>query len=265
VTPAGERSGFDARFTPYLRAAEDRHFWFRARNTVIGSLVRRIVGTLPPRYRVLEPGCGTGNTLRVLEAECRPGSVVGMDVQHDGLLFARERVRAPLVQGDVACAPFGRSVRFDLIALFDVIEHLDDDTQALTAIHAMLAPGGAVLLTVPADPKLWSSFDVAAHHRRRYTRDTLHGALASAGFRVEYSSPFMTALYPLAWGSRRIASRSPSSASGDAAFQSVVRDLRVIPIVNPALTWLLSREAAILAAGRRLPFGVSLVAIARAD
>ena len=256
---AGVLRGFDARYVPYLRAAEERHFWFRARNAIIGALVRQIEAELTPGYRVLEIGCGTGNTLRVLHAICTRGSVLGIDFQREGLAYARERVRCPMVQGDVSAAPFGPSVRFDLIGMFDVLEHIDDDREVLASVRARMAPGAAFLLTVPAAPALWSSFDEAAGHRRRYTNDELSGKLARAGFRVEYLSPFMLVPYPLMWAKRLLANRF-RSREGSAC---IVEELKVVPILNSAMTFVVSREVPLIRSRRHLPFGTSLIAIAR--
>jgi SAM-dependent methyltransferase len=253
-------SPFDARFVPHLRAAEDRHFWFLSRNAIIAALLSRIEPILPRRYRVLEIGCGTGNTLKAIRGVCGRGSVVGMDLYHEGLALARDRVASPLVQGDVARPPFDPSARFDVIAMFDVIEHLDDDGAVLAMVRSMLAPNAFLLLTVPAGAELWSAFDEAAGHYRRYTADELGAKLVAAGYRVEYLSPFMTALYPLAWVRRRLGRRA---VNAEQAFEVARRDLRIVPVLNPLLRWILSREARPISTGTRLPFGTSLIAVAR--
>ena len=251
--------GYDARYAPILAAAEDRHFWFRARNAVIRAVASKIERTLPSGYRVIEVGCGTGNTLRMLSAVCHRGSVLGMDWQREGLSFARQRVSCPLVQADIRNLPFGPSIRFDLIGLFDVLEHIPDHVGALTALRARLTARGVLLLTVPAAPELWSSFDIAARHCRRYTAESVTAALTAAGFEVDYLSPFMASLYPLAWFRRRWRrTRELDAGRGDA----VLEDLRIVPLVNSPLAWLLASEAPLIAARRRLPLGTSLLAIA---
>jgi SAM-dependent methyltransferase len=249
-------SGFDSRYTPHLLAAEDRHFWFRARNSVIGAVAQRLLPSLPADYRVLEVGCGNGNTLRVLDALCRRGSLIGIDSHREGLALAGRRVRCPLVQADIRMPPFADAVRFDLVCMFDVLEHIDDDVGALADIRTRMTEKGVLLLTVPAGPELWSAFDVAARHCRRYTPVSLTSALTAGGFRVEYLSPFMTVLYPLAWIKRRW----PARAAGGR--DPVLDDLRIVPVVNGLLAWLLARDASLVAARRRLPFGTSLIAIA---
>jgi SAM-dependent methyltransferase len=253
-------SPFDARFVPYLRAAEDRHFWFLARNAIISALISRIEPTLPPRYRVLEIGCGTGNTLQAIQAVCRRGTVIGMDLYQDGLVLARARTACPLVRGDVDRPPFSPATHFDLIAMLDVIEHIEDDARVLATVRTMLAPGAFLLLTVPAGAELWSAFDEAAGHYRRYAVEQLAETLVAAGYRLDYLSPFMVALYPFAWVRRRLGSRPQDSES---AFDVARRDLQIVPILNSLMRWAVSREARPVAKGARLPFGTSLIALAR--
>lgn len=249
--------GLDRHYVPHLRAAEDRHFWFRARNDVIRAVLAQVEPTLPPGYRVLEVGCGTGNTLRVVDAACRRGTVIGLDLQRDALVYARDRVGSVVVQGDIAHAPFRASARFDLIVMFDVLEHIENDRAALATVHEWLAPDGVLLLTVPAGPELWSAFDTAAQHYRRYNPGHLSSKLSEAGFSVTYLSPFMMTLYPLMWAKRRLL--SGAYRQGDA----VLDDLRIVPGINALLGWLLSREVAHVAHRRTFPFGASLIALGR--
>lgn len=114
-------------------------------------------------------------------------------------------------------------------------------------------------MTVPASPALWSGFDEAARHCRRYTESSLVTVLQDAGFHVEFVSPFMTSLYPLVWVGRR-AVRYGRHAAGGGQLPS---DFRVVPGVNAVLAAVLRLESAWVSKRRRLPFGVSLVAQAR--
>lgn len=262
-------SGQDARtydphyFAP-LFAVEDRHFWFRARNRLIVTLVRQMTASLPAGYRVLEVGCGTGNVLHALEDVCARGTLAGMDLFIEGLRFARRRVQCALVQGDMHHPPFDAT--FDLIGLFDVLEHLPDDRQVLRDLHTMLAPGGVLLLTVPARQALWSYFDEASHHCRRYETDDLAAKLRETGYTVEYLTPFMAPLFPLIWLGRRAArllNRRKGNDAPKAADAMALGELRIVPVVNDALYGLLSQESRIVARRKRLPLGTSLLAVAR--
>lgn len=265
-TPAATDSYDPAHFAP-LFAVEDRHFWFRARARLIATLVQQIVTSLPSGYRVLEVGCGTGQVLRVLEQTCTRGIVMGMDLFIEGLRFARRRVNVPLIQSDIHASPF--TVGFEVIGLFDVLEHLPDDRAVLRDLHAMLSPGGVLILTVPAHQSLWSYFDEAAHHCRRYEPEDLMAKLGEAGFLVEYLSPFMSLLFPLIWAGRRLASSVPrrgmtrATANGSDANRRAQEELRIIPVVNGVLAGLLMTESAWVKRRQRLPGGTSLVAVAR--
>ena len=256
-------SSYDRSYFDPLFAIEDRHFWFRARNRVIDTIVRQITANLVPGYRVLEVGCGTGNVLRILEKGCNNGVVIGMDLFAEGLQYARERTSCLLVQGDIQAPPFSTS--FDMIGLFDVLEHLPDDIQVLRDVHTMLAQRGIVLLTLPAHPSLWSYFDEASHHCRRYKIADLERKLSSTGYHVEYMTQYMTSIFPLFWFWRRRKSpgnRRPT-VSANATRDLVSAELRITPVVNDLLAFLLVQEVRVIARRHRLPIGTSLLVIAR--
>jgi SAM-dependent methyltransferase len=254
---------YDPDYFAPLFAVEDRHFWFRARNAVISALVEKELRRQPAGYRVLEVGCGTGNVLRVLEKVCQNGQVTGMDLFLEGLQYARRRVGLGLVQGDMQAPPFG--VGFNMVGLFDVLEHLPDDRQVLDNLYSMLLPGGALFLTVPAFPALWSYFDEASRHVRRYRLDELRARLDQVGFKVETISYYMMSIFPLVWMQRKL---NPGRPHGKNLDEQVVHDraendLKIVPIANPVLAAILNLEAGWLKSGRSLPFGTSLLALAR--
>ena len=259
-----DSSSYDADFFTPLFAVEDHHFWFRSRNQVISSLVENEVLRLPAGYRVLEVGCGTGNVLRELGRVCKNGQVIGMDLFIEGLEYARRRVGQGLVQGDMHAPPFG--IKFNLVGLFDVLEHLPDDQHVLDDLYTMLASGGVLLLTVPAFPSLWSYFDEASHHVRRYRLEELQSRLEQAGFKVEIASYYMMSIFPLVWVQRKLAPgrwQVQDPASEQDAHDRTVDDLKIVPVANQALVVLLGLEARWLKSGRRLPFGTSLLALGR--
>lgn len=255
-------------FFASLFAIEDRHFWFRARNQVIGSLVGNMTAHLAPGYRVLEVGCGTGTVLRTLEQTCKNGVVTGVDLYEEALHYARQRTTCRLLQGDARELLFDET--FHLIGLFDVLEHLPDDVRVLRDLRRLLEPNGALMLTVPAHPSLWSYFDESAHHCRRYQVAELENKLADSGYRIEFLTQYMAALFPLIWLGRRLAAlkaRRAASGTGNGALaqaRDLARgELRIVPILNELLSFWLLQEARWVARRRRLPIGTSLLAIAR--
>jgi SAM-dependent methyltransferase len=245
-----------------LFVAEDRHFWFQARNRVLARVVSQLVEGLADGFRVLEVGCGNGNVLRVLEDVCTRGEVIGADLMPQRLQFARRRTRCRLIQADLHELPFEQP--FDLIGLFDVLEHLPDDRRALVDLKSALSPEGALVLTVPAHMALWSYADTFAGHYRRYSPTQLKRALTEAGFQVDYLTQFMMVLTPLMWLARRMAALwKRTGAVAESQRELVVKELRTVPVVNGVLRYLLEREAPLIARRRRLPIGASLLAIAR--
>lgn len=181
-----------------------------------------------------------------------------MDVHPEGLRVARKRCECSLLCGDLFQPPFSQP--FDVIGAFDVIEHLSDDEEALRVLHSLLAPGGALLLTVPAHERLWSYFDEFSGHFRRYSPGGLRDVVERSGFQVEYLTEYMSLLLPLIWIGRRLAARRrPSAAPGNLSGV----DLKVIPGLNAVLEGLLTLELPWIRCGRRLPFGASLLCVAR--
>ncbi len=194
----------------------------------------------------------------MLTDTCPQATVIGIDLFREGFDIARQRSRTPLVQGTIEQLPFRR--RFDLVAAFDVIEHVPDDRRALDTLRRALTPDGWLVITVPAGRRLWSRFDEEAHHCRRYERDELHDRLLEAGFRIERITYMMATLYP----ALRIARFLGTSRSATSEGSAVARELRIVPIVNGSLAALLTIEGSLVAKGWTPPLGTSLLAIGRA-
>ncbi len=250
--------GYDPFFFDRLAQVEDEHFWFRARNHLILGLARGISSSLKRCDLVLEVGCGTGNVLRVLESACPNCRLVGLELWHDGLRHARTRSRALLVQADIGNSPFGE--QFDLVGMFDVLEHLTDDQETLRLVHSALRPGGKLLLTVPAHQSLWSYFDEASRHCRRYSAEGIRQKLEDAGFEVEFLTQFMACIFPVVWSYRKLAGLRGNTNS---ARQLASEEFRLVPVLNGILAALLHLEAKWICRGHSLPLGTSLVVVAR--
>ncbi len=264
ATFASARQSYDPEFFSQLARIESQHFWFRTRNRVIATLTEQITRDLPDDYRVLEVGCGTGNVLCALEQACPRGIVVGMDLFAEGLAFARTRTSCSLVRGNLEQSGFG--VPFDVIGAFDVVEHLSDDLQVFRSLRSMLRPAGVLLLTVPAHQSLWSYFDEASHHCRRYEPAELRRKLNQCGYEIEFLSQFMASIYPLLWLVRRIKSlgrRTRNSESVDLDRALSLEELRIVPVLNELLTFLLMQEAKLIKSRRVLPLGTSIIVAAR--
>ncbi len=231
--------------------AEDRHWWYRGRRTVLHGVTAGL--GLPAGARILDAGCGSGRNMVEL---ARYGTVTGIELSPTSVALARERNMGEVIEGSVLEMPFADD-SFDLVASLDVIEHLEDDLAALREFRRAVAPGGALLVTVPAYRWLWSGHDVINHHHRRYTRRSLRAVAERAGWRQVRTTYFNSLLLPVAIMLRvldRLNTKTTESSL----------DLWVPP---QPLNWLLERplaaEAALIRRGGRIPAGLSLLAVFR--
>lgn len=242
----------------YLHA-ERVHWWYRGRRRILLRLMERYLeGT---DRRILDIGSGSGHMLLHLQ---RFGSVSGIET--DPVLVSHARAQ----NLDIHVKDFPREVpegRFDVVTLFDVLEHLEDDRRALTAIRRLLNPGGFLFITVPALPWLYSEYDQASGHFRRYDEQLLRKRLLEAGFRLLHLTHFNTLLLPLVVAARlfhlREGGRPTSATMCDRIGAAQDQELK-IPArpVNELLTRLFGAESA-LAAGPGLGTGVSLLGVVR--
>ena len=245
-------NGYDPALYAEMARLETRNFWFRARNTLIVNALRK---HFPAARSLLEIGCGTGIVLQAVHAALPDLAVSGSELFIDGLRFARERLpHARLMQMDATRIPFADEC--DVIGAFDVLEHIHDDVRVIGEMHRALHPGGGVLLTVPQHPGLWSRQDELACHVRRYRRGELESKLRDSGFKVVYSTSFVSLLLPLLALSRRRMRRDDDDP---------FHELRIGGAANAALGAVMGIERQWLRAGLRLPAGGSRLVVARKE
>jgi len=232
--------------------AEDRHWWYRGRRTVLDGVIAGL--ELPAPARVLDAGCGSGRNMIELS---RLGSVTGVELSETSVALARQREAGEVISGSVLEMPFPDD-SFDLAVSLDVIEHLEDDLTALRELRRTVAPGGALLVTVPAYQWLWSGHDEINHHHRRYTRRSLQRVAEQAGWTQVRTTYFNSLLLPVAI-LLRVLDRVNRAKTTESSL-----DLWIPPA---PVNWLLERplalEAALIDHGGRIPAGLSLLAVFR--
>jgi SAM-dependent methyltransferase len=208
---------------------------------------------LPDPARILDAGCGSGRNMVEL---ARRGTVTGVELSETSVDLARVRGCGEVVHGSVLEMPFA-DASFDLAVSLDVIEHLEDDLHALRELRRTVAPGGALLVTVPAYQWLWSGHDVVNHHHRRYTRRSLQQVAERAGWLQVRTTYFNSLLLPVAI-MLRVLDRFNRKTTESSL------DLWVPPEpFNLLLEQPLTLEASLIARGRRIPAGLSLLAVFR--
>jgi len=251
--PPGRAGGSAAPAADYfdvMARYAGEHWWYRARRDLIAALLKDRV---PAGADALDVGCGTGEILDLLVA-LGARSVAGTDVERAVLDHARARTRhGRVVRSSAERLPV-RSTSVDLLTSLEVIEHLEDDVRALREYHRVLRPGGRLLVTVPAYQALWSDHDTRAGHYRRYRAAQLEAVLDRAGFELERCTYYFSFLAPAAF----VVRRTPMGrVLGDTDEESSDG-----PMARRILGWLSLREQRWLAAGRDMPFGLSIAALA---
>lgn len=239
-----ERAVFDR-----MAELDQHHWWFLARRRILEELIVRVVKP-PQAARVLEVGCGTGHNLAMLG---KFGELDASELDFSARSLSTKRLGREVKAAKLPDLSMFKRNEYDLVALLDVLEHVPDDLGSLRAIHRRLKPGGALLLTVPANPWMWSAHDAAHHHFRRYTKKQLEELFLRSGLEVDLLSYFNTMLYPLIAAARIIGKLLRRDSSDDKLPSAQV---------NRILERIFRVEAPIL--GRvPMPFGVSLVAVVR--
>jgi len=236
----------------YARMAEleDNHWWFKARRRIVSDIIARKIKP-SDNALILEAGCGTGGNLAMLT---KFGEVSGFEPDAEARGWVAEKSKLDIKNGFLPNNLSYGHKKFDLIVALDVLEHVEEDQDSMQTLLALLKPGGALLVTVPAFPFLWSKHDELHHHKRRYTRAGLKNILTDAGGQIEMLGYFNTFLFPLVAGLRMLKKLIGKDQGHDDAMPSAW--------LNACLRTIFASERYVL--GRiRMPVGVSLLAIAR--
>lgn len=227
------------------------HWWYEGLLHLVRSQVELL--TNGDRLQILDAGCGTGWLLRGL----RPARAFGVDASALALGYARHH-SSRLARARVGEIPF-RDASFNVVVCLDVLYHLEvtDDRRALAEIRRVLRPGGSLLLNLPAFEGLRSRHDAAVHTRHRYRRAEVKAMLTDAGFSIGTLTYWNFVLFPLA-AAMRLAGRLSDSRSAPRSDLTALR-----PTLNRILRALLRAENRWLLAGHRLPWGLSVFAVAQ--
>ena len=204
---------------------------------------------------IFDAGCGTGGNLLMLSEY---GNVHAIELNEGARSFAQQKVTVPSIKIYEGALPYAipdeiREKRFDLIVLFDVLEHIENDSETLQELFLLLKKNGYLFITVPALPFLWSEHDEKHHHYRRYTKAGLQGIISQDGFKIKKLSYFNSFLFPIILAVR-LWNKMLKKKHDDLVQPS--------PLVNYLLTKIFAIERFFI--GRfSFPVGVSLFAVAK--
>lgn len=165
----------------------ETHWWFRGRKRILAHILDQL--PLPEETAIIDIGSGSGDLIPLLLKE--RARVIAIESNEDAAARIRQRFQNSVdVRASLADVVHEQRGATDLVTAFDVLEHIEDDEQALTQIFDLLKPGGTLLLTVPACPALWGAHDEQNHHFRRYTKKELRRKLQRAGFDLKLTAYF---------------------------------------------------------------------------
>jgi len=149
---------------------------------------------------ILEIGCGMGTNVEMLS---KYGYVDGVEPAEIAISNCKKRFpNNKFFKKNIE--ELENKKKYDLICLFDVLEHIDDDLQALNTISDLLEDNGDILISVPAYMFMWSSHDESIHHYRRYTSTGIQEIVKKTNLYLQRSTYFNTLLFPIAFVERKI-------------------------------------------------------------
>lgn len=237
-----------------LAARERDHWYYGGKRDVVRRWLLR-AGAVQPDQLLLDCGAGTGLFAEEMQAHCR---VLVLDTHEESLRLLRERFRAEQIlglEGDRVPLP---AASLDYVTALDVLEHVPDDRAVVRDFHRLLKPGGLAVVTVPASMALWSDWDVALHHYRRYHRAQLRALFPGAQWETVYVNYTNVLAYPVVWTVRKCRALFDRATGSRPPLRS---EDRLPP--RPINALLRASFAAMAHSRVPFPFGVSLLLVAR--
>lgn len=227
---------------------ESTHWWFRARRLILVDILEKM--NLPKDAKILEIGCGTGGNLDMLS---NFGEVSALEMDKNAINIASKKTNN-LYNIKLGYCPeqlLFEEKQFDLICMFDVLEHIDDDEKTLVELKKLLKSNGKIFITVPSYKWLFGAHDKFLHHKRRYSKTRLKQLIPNE-LNILNISYFNTFLFPIAALVRL----------KDKLFHSNISSTTNIPsnIINKILETIFSSERYLLNYCN-LPFGLSLYCV----
>jgi ubiquinone/menaquinone biosynthesis C-methylase UbiE len=245
----------DAEYFDVMASFARRHWWYTSRRALAGDTLTRLGGVTGVAVDV---GCGTGEMLETLAGlRTAPTLVAGTDLSPHAVRFASGAAsRTPILAADSEHLPLADG-QVNFLTSMDVVEHLDDDLVALKEYARVVAPGGTVLLTVPAYQWMWSEHDVRACHRRRYTAARLARTAEAAGITVLRTTYYHSFLLPAAVILRKSPLRRLVRVTDEQTSYLHPAVNRIFALIARCEGWVASHV--------RIPFGLSIMLVGRVD
>ena len=233
---------------------EDQLWWLQGRKAIIRGYVESARSILAIK-KIVDVGCGSGGNFDVLSEY---GGVIGIELSPTLARRAHARdIASAVIQGNAVDVISGMK-DFQLVTLFDVLEHIEGDAEFLKQLNTSTPEQHCLLISVPACPFLYGEHDRILHHHRRYSRTMLQECLRYGGYHIVDMNYFMFLLFPLVLLERLM--------DKILTLTGRQRDKVNLGILPPALNQLFMRVLQLEArAGKvlRFPIGLWLFALAK--
>lgn len=169
---------------------ETQHWWWEGRR----QLVRQLITQKRPQ-KILDIGCGTGETLSFIKSLFPKSLVYGVDTSIRALNYSRARGHKKIYKSNALNLPF-KDNTFDVILFLDVLEHIEKDVEAIKEAQKKLKKNGSIIITSPGLQFIWSKHDSEQGHKRRYTRRRIQFIARESNLRTSFVSYFNFFLSP---------------------------------------------------------------------
>ncbi len=233
-----------------FHAIEEKHWWWAGRRRLVGMLL-----AADHPQKMLDIGCGTGETLTYLHQLYPRAQLYGIDTSDAAVRYSKNRGHRHIYKASALKLPFPDKF-FDAVLFLDVLEHIARDKQALLESKRVLKPGGKIIITGPALQFIWSRHDTRQGHVRRFTRRQIRALARSVGLDVVFISYFNFIFSPVII-SVRLLSKLPFLAKLSDYDNGINFDIADYGLVNSLLTKLFVTEINQLKY-LHYPWGISL-------
>lgn len=234
---------------------EEESFWFKHRNEVICEVLKKF----SVKNSFIDIGGGNGLQALFIQKNFPAINVALIEPGYSGCATAKKRgvnhVYNCLFQ-DFDFQKFNS----EIVGLFDVVEHIENDADFLKQLASKLSKGNRIIITVPAYNWLWSDLDDYGSHYRRYNRKMIEDLAKKSGLKINYFSYFFTYLIPLTYLLRTIPYKLRGGRTKEQILEAENKQHKPSWIISKVFSWLSAGEM-IFIRKSSCKFGASIIVV----
>lgn len=229
---------------------ETIHWWWEGRRELVKLLLKK-----KRPLKILDIGCGTGETLNFLKTLYPKAKLYGIDTSVTAINFSKKRGHKNIFKASAAKLPF-KNEFFDVVLFLDVLEHIKDDRSVVTEATRVLKNKGAIIITSPGLSFIWSAHDTQQGHKRRYTRREIRRLANAANLKTDFISYFNFVFSPPIIVIRLLSRLKPFQSFADYD-KGINFDIAKVGPLNNLMKWIFVNEVKALKY-IKYPAGISI-------